>query len=186
MAYKESLEKVLKHEGGYVNDPLDRGAETYKGISRRFYGAWSGWTIVDKYKSYPNVDLNKILKQDEGLNKLVEDFYKTYFWDTMKLDNIKHPLVADLMFNFGINMGKTSIIKFVQRVLGISIDGVIGNQTISAINNASEKELAYGLLLECVERYSYIINKDQTQIRFIKGWLNRVVHSYYEVLNTKG
>ena len=32
--FKESFDKVILAEGGYVNDPDDAGGETYLGISR--------------------------------------------------------------------------------------------------------------------------------------------------------
>lgn len=35
MANYKAISKVLKHEGGYVNDPDDKNGETYKGISRK-------------------------------------------------------------------------------------------------------------------------------------------------------
>ena len=35
--FNEIIEVVLKHEGGYVNDPNDLGGETNFGITKRFY-----------------------------------------------------------------------------------------------------------------------------------------------------
>ena len=35
--FEEIIEKVLAHEGGYVNDPKDLGGETKYGITKRFY-----------------------------------------------------------------------------------------------------------------------------------------------------
>ena len=35
--FNEIIEKVLEHEGGYVNDPKDLGGETKYGITKRFY-----------------------------------------------------------------------------------------------------------------------------------------------------
>ena len=37
MDYKEIISQVLKHEGGYVNDPTDMGGETNFGITKRWY-----------------------------------------------------------------------------------------------------------------------------------------------------
>ena len=35
MDYKEIISQVLKHEGGYVNDPTDMGGETNFGITKK-------------------------------------------------------------------------------------------------------------------------------------------------------
>ena len=52
--FKISLQKTLAHEGEYVNDPVDSGKETYRGISRTNHGDWKGWSIIDQYKVKPN------------------------------------------------------------------------------------------------------------------------------------
>ena len=35
--FEEAVKQVLKHEGGYVNDPVDPGGETNMGISKKAY-----------------------------------------------------------------------------------------------------------------------------------------------------
>ena len=37
--FAESYDKVFHHEGGFVDDPDDRGGMTFMGISRRFRNA---------------------------------------------------------------------------------------------------------------------------------------------------
>ena len=71
--FEKALLKTSAHEGGYVNDPTDRGGETYRGISRKFYPDWPGWEVVDdalaQGREVPNMDL------------LVQRFYKKNYWD---------------------------------------------------------------------------------------------------------
>ena len=40
MSFREALEKVLKHEGGYVNDKNDLGGETNLGVTKKTYTQW--------------------------------------------------------------------------------------------------------------------------------------------------
>ena len=47
--FDEIIEKVLEHEGGYVNDPNDLGGETNFGITKRFY---------------PDVDIKNLTKEE--------------------------------------------------------------------------------------------------------------------------
>jgi lysozyme family protein len=73
--FNKFIKVVEKAEGGYVNDPADRGAETYKGISRKFHPNWPGWGVVDKHKP---LKTNQFINDPE-LDKCVEDFYETSF-----------------------------------------------------------------------------------------------------------
>ena len=38
---------LARYEGGWCNDPADRGGETYAGIARNFFPAWPGWALID-------------------------------------------------------------------------------------------------------------------------------------------
>lgn len=50
--FLKSYDILIKHEGGYVNDPDDKGGETYKGIARKFNPDWKGWKIIDKSSNF--------------------------------------------------------------------------------------------------------------------------------------
>lgn len=164
--YQEAIELVIKHEGGYVKDPTDRGGETFKGISRRFFPRWEGWDIVD------------INHFDDRLDSLVVDFYKTYFWDALGLSQVEDDFVASMLMNIGVNQGKKSVAKKIQRILKVTADGVIGPVTITSLNNSNRDVFVYQFILETVDLYTHIINKDRSQKRFITGWLNRAMSLY--------
>ena len=164
--YREAIELVIKHEGGYVKDPLDRGGETYKGISRRFFPKWEGWEIVD------------IDHFDDRLDDLVVEFYKEYFWDPLKLSNVEDDFVASMLMNVGVNQGKKSVAKKIQRILGVTQDGIIGPVTIGKLNEANRDAFVYQFIIETVDLYTHIINKDRSQKKFITGWLNRAMSLY--------
>jgi len=164
--YKEAIELVLKHEGGYSKDVVDRGGETFKGISRRFFPKWKGWEIVE-------VD-----HFDSRLDDLVVDFYKTYFWDSLVLSDVEDDFVASMLLNIGVNQGKRSVAKKIQRILGVTVDGVIGPITIGKLNEAHRDAFVYQFIIETIELYTHIINKDRGQKKFITGWLNRAISLY--------
>ncbi len=50
MSFAEALKHTLEFEGGYANDPADRGGETFRGISRKNWPRWSGWDLIDQVK----------------------------------------------------------------------------------------------------------------------------------------
>lgn len=98
-----------KNEGGYVNDPADHGGETYCGISRVNFPHWSGWGIIDNCKTMNHFP--EILKASDLLPKLIEDFYKTNFWNPINGDNIPNQDLANQVYDASVNMGVHQALK---------------------------------------------------------------------------
>ena len=178
---------TLGHEGGYTKDPVDRGGETYRGIARRYHPSWRGWTIVDNYKTKPNFPQN--LNSDENLNKMVKEFYKANYWDVNLLDEFPSQVIAEEVYDTGVNMHPRRAAKFLQIGLNvlnknagvykdISVDGKVGTETLTALNAYLEyrgEEYLYKVL-NILQGHHYItyMLEDQAQERFAYGWLNRV------------
>ena len=59
-----AFRRTISAEGGYVNDPNDKGGETYMGISRRAHPTSKIWTYIDKVdkKGKTNKQITAILK----------------------------------------------------------------------------------------------------------------------------
>jgi lysozyme family protein len=170
-SYRAAIGKVLENEGGYSKNPADPGGETFKGISRRFYPKWEGWSIIDINHFEPRLD------------EMVIQFYKEQFWDKLRLSEVSDDFVSSLILNFGVNIGKKQITKKVQRILKVQVDGVIGPITIFKLNQflkTNRSEFVYHLLLEVAELYVQIVNKNKTQKVFLLGWFNRIMSSYYD------
>lgn len=132
--FKISIPKVLKYEGGYVNDPNDNGGETYKGISRKFWPKWEGWVIIDKYKK-SKVNFPKVLDSDNKLQDLILTFYKTNFWDKIGGDKINNQSIADLMFDGAINEGISPVIKRSEANVGLNGTGKVSDELIKRLNS---------------------------------------------------
>jgi lysozyme family protein len=115
--FKKALELTLKNEGGYVNNSIDHGGETYRGITRHFYPKWKGWKIVDSvklrlgYKKIINCSVkvrrtvNKSLANVQSLYPLIEKFYKKEFWDPLNLDKQEDQVLANMIFDSAVNLG---------------------------------------------------------------------------------
>lgn len=163
--FKTSYDKTAKWEGGYVNNPKDRGGETYFGVSRKYHPNWKGWAIVDKYKP---------LKHNQKIDSLelrseVKVFYYHNFWQPIQGDFIEKQHIADIIYDWHVNSGKSGL-KSLQKAIGVKADGIIGSNTLKAINNTS-----LCTILEARESfYKSIVKKDPTQEVFLQGWLNRL------------
>lgn len=159
--------RIFANEGGYVFDKVDKGRETYCGISRRYYPNWAGWPIVDQNKPLKKGD---ILPQ---LSPLVKQFYKRTQWDAIKGDAFDSQAIATFICDWYVTSNDDAV-KALQIAVGVNPDGVVGGQTIEATNGFNEKDLMRKLKIARKSFYEGIVAKDPTQKKFIKGWLNRV------------
>lgn len=113
--FNPAFQITMGNEGGYANNPNDRGGETYKGVAKNFWPNWSGWPIVDGIIATKPPSINQALNNNAQLQTLVLSFYKANFWDTESLDNINDQQVANQLFDTAVNMGTGIASKFLQQ-----------------------------------------------------------------------
>ena len=154
--YDKCLETILHHEGGYVNHPKDPGGETNLGVTKRVYQEHGG-----------TKDMKDLLVED------VAPIYKKGYWDKIKGDDL--PGGLDLcVFDFGVNAGPGRAAKFLQSMIGTTVDGGIGPNTLAKV----EEYVRENGEAESVEKYQSMRQKYYEQLStfatFGKGWTRRV------------
>ena len=116
--FTEAIEVIILNEGGYVNNSDDKGGETYMGISRNAHPKSKIWQYVDKvtakYKTTKTI--NKYLKQNNELTKLVKDIYKKDYWNPFNLDKEESQRLATQIFDNAVNMGVNKTKQLLERV----------------------------------------------------------------------
>jgi lysozyme family protein len=162
---------LKRHEGGYANNRLDRGGETYAGISRKNWPGWSGWKLIDAAKSAPGFPGN--LRQVPGLPDKVADFYQENFWSPNRYGEIASQEIANWMLDRAVNCGDGTANRMLQRALGGTADGVIGSQTLAHANAAEPAALREQLREQAIAYYRHIVDNDPSQACFLDGWLAR-------------
>lgn len=173
LAYKISR----NNEGGYANDPRDTGGETYKGVSRVNNPKWSGWTIIDAYKKKYGPIKNNFVIPDSKLDQLVKDLFRSNYWNPLKADNIQSQDIANIMFDFALTSGTTRSAINVQRAAGVTADGIIGSDSLKAINRAKAKDLGNKLLKENLDYYTYLAKEHPQKEKYswaYQSWVNRI------------
>jgi lysozyme family protein len=158
--WKDAFAHMIQSEGGYVNDPLDRGGETNLGVTKKAWAAYLGREIEDGEMAALTVEA-------------VEPFYKTQYWDRVRADDLPGG-VDYLAFDFAVNAGPARAAKFLQKAVGATADGVIGPGTLAAVRAREPQEVIDLFSTIKAEFYHGIVENDPTQQRFINGWLNRV------------
>ena len=158
--------KLLRLEGGYVNHPLDKGGPTKYGV------------ILSVWKEHGHdkdgdgdIDADDIKKLSEDDARYIA---KKIFWDYFLADHIGNESVAEFIVDWGYNSGRKTVAKIVQRLVNVAVDGVVGIQTLRAINQADQERLFNQLKIERKVFLNNIIRRKPDQIVFYDGWMNRV------------
>jgi lysozyme family protein len=155
MTFDQVFEKLINHEGGYVNDPRDPGGETNFGISKR---------------AYPDVDIKALtLEQAKAI-------YRRDYWDRAQCDQMP-PAVAFQVFDTAVNSGIGQSIRFLQRAVSVADDGVVGPMTLRALHLLDPTVVAArfnGHRLEFMSKLS-------AWPSFGRGWARRVATNLMEI-----
>lgn len=169
-----ALPPLYRNEGGYSNDPSDSGGETYRGISRRNWPNWEGWSIVDMSKPLHD---EEVIPNDK-LNQLVDEFYLNNFWNSNYLNKVNSDIIACKVLDMCVNMGSHRGITLLQEALdvcGISVneDGAMGPVTYMAVNECDENQLHQAIKDKCVQFYKDLVVEHPQDNKFLDGWLRR-------------
>ena len=164
--YKKLVTFVLKWEGGFVNDKNDLGGCTNKGVTLATFQSYFG-------KGKTATDLKNIT--DEQWDTI----FKKGFWDKWKADDITDQNIANILVDWYWCSGNYGI-KIPQRVLGVTVDGVIGPKSITAVNAKDGKALFKQLKQERLDFIDRICQTRPQNKKYKKGWLNRINAMKYE------
>jgi lysozyme family protein len=147
--------RLLKLEGGYVNDPNDAGGETKYGISKR---------------AYPELNI-KTLTPEYAKSIYWEDYYQP-----LNIPAIVDDRIAWQIFDFGVNAGVKESAKTIQKIVGANCDGKIGPKTMNLINLFEDEYPLYiHFISERLKHYLLITDRKPKQIKFLKGWMLRTL-----------
>jgi lysozyme family protein len=171
--FTRAFQLVIATEGGYGNDPDDPGGETYKGVARKIFSKWDGWTTIDILKKQADFPAN--LDKDADLQQAVSDFYQVNFWDKINGDQITNQDVANSIFDFGVNAGIATSSSLAQMVVGVETDGVIGNESIAKINAFNTEHFLAAFTVAKIARYVNIVKKRPTSRKYFYGWVLRAL-----------
>ncbi len=148
MNFDEAFERLLGHEGGYVNDPRDPGGETKFGISKR---------------SYPGEDIKNLTL---GRAKQI---YARDFWGPAGCDTVPDGIRFDL-FDMAVNSGVKAAVRTLQRTVGETPDGVLGPLTLQALQSIDPVRVAVRFNAQRLVFMASLPNWPA----FGRGWANRI------------
>lgn len=155
---------IFKWEGGFSNHPNDNGGATMCGVT---IGTYRNYCRKKGLPAPTVEDLRKITRET------CVDILRVFYWNPMKADGIDNQSIANLCVDNLWGSG-TGYIKTIQKVVGVTADGLVGPKTLKAINTADQRELFAKLWNRRRQFYEDICKRNPSQNVFLKGWLNRL------------
>ena len=168
MHIEAMIDDVISKEGGYVNHPADKGGATKYGITQK--------TLSRYLETAVTIDMVKGLDLETA-----RDIYELKYYRAPRIDRLPQDL-QPFLFDCAVNHGPRRAIKFLQNVCNeagfgpLSVDGLMGPKTKEQARACLE-ELGQWMIVALVEErqmfYVDIVERNESQEVFLKGWLAR-------------
>lgn len=147
--FNEAVEIILKHEGGYVHDKNDPGGETNFGISKR---------------AHPDINIAALTREQAAT------IYRYDYWRPVRADDLPDA-IALFAFDAAVQHGTHQARRLLQEALGVTVDGIIGPQTIGAVDVANTRDLLVEFGARRMRYYGGLGQFD----RYGLGWSRRMM-----------
>ena len=166
------LKIILHHEGGYVNHPKDPGGMTNLGVTKRVYEEWVGYAVSEH-------TMKNLTEED------VAPIYKKNYWDRVKADQLPEGL--DLcVFDWAVNSGTGRAAKKLQAMIGTTVDGGIGPNTLRALKMYCNTEGIEAAISDYTKMRQEFYEGLSTFDTFGRGWTRRNEETEIEAYKMAG
>jgi len=162
--FDKCLAMLLEHEGGYVNSKHDRGGMTNLGVTRSVYEDWMDRPVTEQ-------EMRDLTPDD------VAPIYKKNYWDRVKGDSLPSGLDWSC-FDWAVNSGSGRPAKAIQRAVGATQDGAIGNQTLGLV---AEKDPKFIIDYVYTVRQAFYESLDDFK-HFGRGWSRRNTETLHQAM----
>jgi len=168
--FDSAVEKLLELEGGFAPADNNAGAVNF-GITQQFLRSIGRPATVEDVRA---------LTREEAIA-----LYREYFWDRLRIGEIRDQRVAEMLFFAAVNMGPRYPIRYLQEALrelrrlrDVQVDGAIGPQTLSALNGLGPngtRAVVLSLKQKLQARYRDLAERNPALYGDdLRGWLARL------------
>lgn len=162
--FEKYAPKLRQLEGGWSDDPLDKGGATMAGVTLSTYrDRYGQGKTKEDLRNITDAEWNSIMRR---------------YWDFCKADRIANQSVAEIFTDWYVNAGAHAVRNY-QRACGLSVDGRVGPKTLDSLNRDPKRTFDV-VQTARASYYRKIADQDRTQRRFLRGWLNRTYSFRYE------
>lgn len=155
--FDAALAEVLRHEGGFVDHPLDPGGATNFGVTRGALAAFRRRAVsAEDIRSLTGAEARAL--------------YRRLYWDVLRADELP-PGLALALFDFAVHSGPERAVRLLQGLLGVPADGIVGPVTLGAARQADPADVIRRL----TEARLQFLSRLPTWPVFGRGWRRRVL-----------
>lgn len=172
MDIKDMINEVIKKEGGFVNDPLDRGGATNFGITAKTFEHFVGFLPTSQ-------QMASITKEFAAV------IYEQEYYIKSKINDL--PIgIREHVFDICVNSGQKIAYKILQKAINIElkdnklvVDGIFGKLSKSSLESLLNSDfyafynIQNNIIDLRIQFYKNIVERDSTQSKYLKGWINR-------------
>ena len=164
--FNQAYNNLKEREGGYTTGKNQKKDEaTNMGIKQ---------STLDKYSAkYPDKNFPQDVKDLKEYH--AKEIYKSEYWDNTRIPQIENDRIRNAVFDMNV-MGGAG--KVVQRAINsfsdanLKVDGVIGKETIKAINSIPDTKIEEFMSTIKSERIDYLRNTRNWETAK-NGWTKR-------------
>ena len=158
--FEDAYARLSIHEGGFTDDPNDRGNWTSGQIG---VGELKGSKKGISAMSYPHLDIKNLTDEE------IKQIYLKDFWQKLRCDELPPPL-DEFLFDFGVNSGPGAAASSLQGAVGTLRDGVIGPKTLAAV----ARKPVYEILRQVFVDRAMIFALSPVDRLYGRGWFARL------------
>lgn len=147
------IDEVIEREGPPTDDPDDPGGRTKFGISEH---------------SHPDAWADGDVSSAEA-----HAIYRLEYIEKPRFDRVEPIALREQLIDFGVTSGPRRPILFLQHILGVDRDGVIGPGTLAALAARDPREVNNLLVGLREQFYRDVVRARPSSQKFLKGWIRR-------------
>jgi hypothetical protein len=161
--FNAAVAVVLKHEGGYLEDHTT-GEISKFGLTAEFLRSIGRPHDRDSIRN---------LSREQAIQ-----IYREHWWERYGFERLQDQRLATKFFDLAVNLGPQRATRLLQQALvhcgaRVEVDGLLGERTIAAANEAPAECVLGHLRALAAEHYRSLAAKDPKYLPYLEGWLKR-------------
>ena len=179
ISYKILMKREFYNNPDYfVHKNKGESMLTVAGLYQKWNPKAVDWSFIERVISICQDDLkmaSRLLIRDKKLQSQIYLAFKEKYWNKNRLSEILNQNTANEIFISATNIGNENAVKLAQKVVNVKQDGILGSNTLKALNEFDHVVFDIMFDKEEITNYKKIARMNPNLSHNLKGWINRSV-----------